>query len=168
MVFAGWYNGTTDPAGYWEGVAFVGPGSPWYKEYQQITVDFGMLQAFHQVEVWDGMGGPNFWYHSQNKKVEYWDDGHWNEIIGGVWTTEAVSYYENPVIYTFPAVVGSKVRFSAQPTDWSWIHEFGVLGQPVPDSSSSSLLTLSFSVVALIGCDWMRRRKSHSQGAQNF
>jgi len=124
-----WYlcDGVTNPGGYWEGVAFTEKESPWWKEFQHITVDFGASKTFNQIEVWDRQGGPNLWYRSENKKVEYWDGSKWVEITGGNWSLQQISYYENPVIYSFSPVTATKVRFSCIPKDWIWISEFRVL-----------------------------------------
>jgi hypothetical protein len=137
-----WYlvDGITDTGGaYWQGVGLVGPSNPWYQDYQQITVDFGAPKSFYQVQVWDIMGGPCLWYGGNNKTVEYWNGTAWIEVLGGTWTVEQISYYQNPVIYTFPDVTGSKVRFSVEPRDWVWVSEFAVLGS-VPDPGSTLLL----------------------------
>lgn len=124
-----WYlvDGVTNPAGYWEGVAFTYKESSWWKEFQHITLDFGKPKTFNQIEVWDRQGGPNLWYRGENKKVEYWDGSNWIEIAGGSWSLQQISYYENPVIYSFSPVTATKVRFSCIPKDWIWVSEFRVL-----------------------------------------
>lgn len=116
-------DSVTNPAGYWEGVAFT------YSEssFQHITLDFGKPKTFNQIEVWDSQGGPNLWYRGENKKVEYWDGSNWIEIVGGSWSLQQISYYENPVIYSFSPVTATKVRFSCIPKDWIWVSEFRVL-----------------------------------------
>jgi len=122
----------SEGSGGWAcGLAFTG-GTYGYGAcgWRQATINFGNMVTFNKVVVWH-----NTLEHVPNTyKIEYWNGSAWNEIFSTVNGKNYIKCPEwpyPPTENTFPAVTGSKVRFSLNNCDIThgWIYEFEVYNE---------------------------------------
>ena len=118
------------------GLAFTGGTGNWMGQacgWRQATINFGALKTFNRILVW---------HHGDDHipstyTVEYWDGSNWLPT-GGTTTvrfdlrSDTNSWGATPTETMFPAVTGSKVRFSLNNCDIThgWIYQFDVFGTP--------------------------------------
>lgn len=130
-------DGVRSPADWRHGLAFTGGRGSWAGEAcgpRQATIDFGSAQSFNRVVIWHH-GDEHI---PAEAAVSYWDGSAWSalsptRVAGAV--RDTTGYIGISDEYSFPAVEGSKVRYSFDncglntsgvQNEHGWIYEFEV------------------------------------------